>query len=76
MTMRKDLVLVSLESPWQEPQKGRLHSLEVVSPMKSYGAVAILSWGAIGSLAVPTAHPGGVRFPGAPLSFKIAIIYP
>lgn len=32
------------------------------------GAVAILSWGAIGSLAVSTAHPGGVRSPGAPLS--------
>ncbi len=36
---------------------------------QGYEAVAILSWGAIGSLAVPTAHPGGVRFPGAPLKF-------
>ncbi len=44
--------------------------------MQGYGAVAILLWGAIGSLEVPTAHLGGVRFPGAPLSFKIASIYP
>jgi hypothetical protein len=43
---------------------------------QGYGAVAILSWGAIGSLEVPTAHPGGVQLPGAPLSFKIAGIYP
>ena len=42
----------------------------------SSGTVAILSWGAIGSLEVPTAHLGGVRFPGAPLSFTIASIYP
>ena len=60
------------KSPSAEAEKGRLHSLEVVGSMEGYGAVAILSWGAIGSLEVPTAHLGGVQFPGAPLSFKIA----
>jgi hypothetical protein len=34
------------------------------------------SWGAIGSQEALTTIPGGVRFPGAPLSFKIASIYP
>ena len=40
----------------------------------SNGTVAIHLWGAIGSQEALTTIPGGVRFPGAPLSFKIASI--
>lgn len=38
------------------------------------GTVAILGRGAIGSQEALTTIPGGVRFPGAPLSFNIARI--
>jgi len=74
--MRRVLVPVSLESPCRGPKSKT--PLPVLNRWRDSdnGAVAILSWGAIGSLTVLTAYPGGVRFPGAPLLFKIASIYP
>jgi hypothetical protein len=44
--------------------------------MQGYGAVAIHLWGAFGTQEALTTIPGGVRLPGAPLSLKIASIYP
>lgn len=74
--MRRDLVPVSNESPCREPQsKTPLPALNRWRDSDN-GAVAILSWGAIGSQEALTTIPGGVRFPGAPLSFTIASIYP
>jgi hypothetical protein len=66
--VRRVLVPVSLESPCQGPQsKTPLPALNRRRDSDN-GVVAILSWGAIGSLEASTTHPGGVRFPGAPLT--------
>lgn len=72
--MRRVWVPVSLESPCQGPKKEGPIACKSLARWRLWGRGD--SWGAIGSLEVPTAHPGGVRFPGAPLSFKIASIYP
>lgn len=62
MTMRRDLVPVSPESPWQEPQKE--------------GSVASKSLARCKAMEPWRFFRGarGVRFPGAPLISKIARI--
>jgi hypothetical protein len=55
------------KSPSEGARKSKPRNLRIVGARARLRGVAILSWGAIGSLEVPTAHPGGVRFPGAPI---------